>query len=39
MFSEPFVHFLVNLGLIWTGAGAILLLVLLVIDFKNGRIW
>lgn len=39
MFPESFVHFLVNLGLVWTGAGALLLIVLLIRDFRNGDLW
>lgn len=39
MFSEAFVSFLVHLGLIWTAAGALVLIILLIRDFKNGKLW
>lgn len=39
MFSETFVAILIHLSLVWTGLGAIALLLLLARDFKNKNIW
>jgi len=39
MFPELFVHILVVLGLVWTAAGALLLIILLIRDYKNGKLW
>lgn len=39
MFPESFLQFLVLLGLIWTGLGALALIVLLVRDWKRGELW
>ncbi len=39
MFSEAFLQFLVLLGLIWTGLGALTLIILLIRDWKRGELW
>lgn len=39
MFPEAFVHTLIWIGLIWTAAGAISLIVLLIRDFRQGNLW
>ncbi len=39
MFSQTFLHGLIALALLWTAAGAVTLVVLLIRDFKNGKLW
>ncbi len=39
MFSENLIHLLITGSLVWTGAGALVLLVLLVIDHFKKSIW
>lgn len=39
MFSESFFTILIATGLIWTGLGALALIVLLVRDWKKGNLW
>lgn len=39
MFSPTFLHYLILTALVWTGAGALTLLVLLFKDWKNGTLW
>jgi len=39
MFSAGFLQFLVLLGLVWTLLGALLLIVLLIRDWKRGELW
>ncbi len=39
MFSSTFLQALVYLGLVWTGLGALALIVLLVRDWKRGELW
>ena len=39
MFSSDFFQFLIVLGLVWTGAGAVALVVLLARDWKNKNLW
>ena len=39
MFSESFVFILIWIGLIWTAAGALTLIVLLIRDFLQGNLW
>ena len=39
MFSESFLEALVLLGLVWTGLGALALIVLLLVDWKRGNLW
>lgn len=39
LFSPAFVEALIIGALILTGAGALLLIVLLVFDFKNKKVW
>jgi|AntRauTorckE6833_2_1112554.scaffolds.fasta_scaffold23103_2 hypothetical protein len=39
MFSETFIQTLIIGALIWTGAGAVVLIVLLLIDYIKKSIW
>ena len=39
MFSSAFLQFLVCLGLVWTGLGALALVLLLIRDWKRGELW
>jgi hypothetical protein len=39
MFSSAFFQFIIVLGLAWTGAGALALIVLLVRDWKKNQLW
>ena len=39
MFSQPFLHFLILLALGWTGAGALTLILLLIRDYRQGKLW
>lgn len=39
LFSETFLTLLIYGSLIWTGAGVLILLALLLKDFKNKDIW
>ena len=39
MFSPAFLHGLILLALIWTSAGALALIVLLVRDWLRGTLW
>ncbi len=39
MFSQAFLHFLVVTALVWTGLGALTLLVLLFKDWAKGTLW
>ena len=39
MFSQEFIQGLVYLALAWTAGGALVLLVLLVIDWLKGKLW
>jgi hypothetical protein len=39
MFSSGFLGFLVMLGLIWTALGAVVLVLLLIRDWKHGELW
>ena len=39
MFSETFFYGLTILGLVWTGLGALALIVLLVVDWIKGALW
>jgi hypothetical protein len=39
MFPQSFLHALIMLALAWTASGALLLLVLLVRDWKRGKLW
>lgn len=39
MFSETFLHFLIIASLVWTGLGAVVLLVLLIRDAMGKSIW
>jgi len=39
MFSQTFLQFLILLALGWTAAGAVALIVLLVRDYLQGKLW
>lgn len=39
MFSSGFLQFIVLGGLVWTGAGVVALILLLVKDWKNKELW
>lgn len=39
MFSETFFYGLILLGLVWTGLGALALIVLLARDWIKGTLW
>ena len=39
MFPQTFLHLLINLALFWTWLGAVALIVLLIRDWKNGKLW
>jgi hypothetical protein len=39
MFPQAFLHFLITLSLIWTAAGAVTLVALLILDYKQGKLW
>jgi hypothetical protein len=39
LFPESFFHILVYGSLIWTGLGAVVLIILLLKDYKNKKIW
>lgn len=39
MFSELFLQILIYLAVGWTAIGALALVCLLLIDWKNGKIW
>jgi hypothetical protein len=39
MFSLTFIYILVVTALIWTGAGVLVLVGLLIRDWKNGTLW
>ena len=39
MFSETFFYGLILLGLAWTGLGALVLIVLLIVDWIKGTLW
>ncbi len=39
MFSPAFLQFLITLALVWTAAGALALILLLVRDWIKGTLW
>jgi hypothetical protein len=39
MFSQQFFLWLVASALAWTALGVLVLLILLLIDWRNGRLW
>lgn len=39
MFSETFLSSLILVALVWTGLGALTLLVLLFVDWVRGKVW
>lgn len=39
MFSAGFFQFLILFGLLWTGLGALTLILLFVRDWKKGELW
>lgn len=39
MFSQAFLQFLVGLSLVWTGLGVLVLLGLLIRDYRQGKLW
>jgi hypothetical protein len=39
MFSAGFLELLVWTGLAWTGLGALLLVILLIRDWRRGELW
>lgn len=38
-FSESFITWLIRIALVWTALGAVVLVALLIHDFRKGRIW
>jgi hypothetical protein len=38
-FSEAFLSGLIRVALIWTALGAVVLVALLIQDYRKGRIW
>ncbi|MDF1849216.1 MAG: hypothetical protein P1U85_00165 [Verrucomicrobiales bacterium] len=38
-FSEAFLEILITAALLWTGGGAVALIVLLLIDWRRGNLW
>jgi len=39
MFSESFFYAVILTGLTWTGIGAAVLIVLLLVDWARGKLW
>ena len=39
MFSQEFLLILAVVGLVWTGLGALVLISLLIKDWKNNNLW
>lgn len=39
MFPQPVLQWLILIALIWTAGGAVALILLLVRDWKNGKLW
>lgn len=39
MFPQTFLHILVYTALVWTALGALALILLLIIDWKRGKLW
>ncbi len=38
-FSETFLTWLIRVALVWTALGAVVLVGLLIHDFRKGRVW
>lgn len=39
MFTQTFLAILIQVALLWTGLGAVTLIVMLIRDWRNGQLW